>query len=226
MGHSSSKPKQKANSAPRVTATFPGDPDHGTVVVENPANAPKTSKRHRKKRIKCFMDIAIEGQPIGRIIFELRNDVKPRTCENFRSLCVGDLDYSYKGCKFHRIAPGFVLQTGDVELKGQPKEGKGGVSIYGRSFADEKLDRLCHDAYGVVSMANSGPHTNNSQFMILIDPKGADWLDGKHSVFGKISKESFTVLEEIEKCAEVFDRDDKQRARVIKTCIITDCGEL
>lgn len=68
-----------------------------------------------------------------------------------------------------------MLQTGDVELKTKRKEGRGGVSIYGRSFADENLDQLTHDGYGVVSMASSGPHTNNSQFMIIVDPEGTDW---------------------------------------------------
>jgi len=128
-----------------------------------------------RKRLRCYMDISIDGQAAGRIIFELRPDVNPRTCENFRALCTGEQDMSYKGCKFHRIVPGFVLQSGDVELKAQPKEGNGGHSIYGRSFADEDLKKLSHSDFGVVSMANSGPHTNNSQFMIVVDPKGADW---------------------------------------------------
>lgn len=121
------------------------------------------------------MDIAIDDAPAGRLVFDLRSDVKPRTVENFRSLCAGDRGFSYKGCKFHKIVPGFVLQAGDVELKGQKKEGKGGISIYGRSFADENLHKLSHDAYGVLSMANAGPHTNNSQFIITVDPEGTDW---------------------------------------------------
>lgn len=146
------------------------------VIVEDSAGKPKAPKqRLLKKRIRCYMDIAVDGDSAGRLVFELRADMKPRTCENFRSLCTGEHGISYKDCKFHKIVPGFVLQTGDVELKGQKKEGKGGRSIYGRSFADEKLDKLSHDGYGVLSMANAGPHTNNSQFMIVIDPKGTDW---------------------------------------------------
>lgn len=101
--------------------------------------------------------------------------MNPRTSENFRALCTGEHGWSYKDCKFHRIIPGFILQSGDVELKTQKKEGRGGVSIYGRSFADENMDKLSHDRYGVVSMANAGPHTNNSQFMITVDPEGTDW---------------------------------------------------
>lgn len=136
----------------------------------NPVQVPRG-----RRRVRCFMDVAIDGEPAGRLVFELRSDLKPRTSENFRALCTGEHDISYKGCKFHKIVPGFVVQTGDVELKGSKNEGKGGRSIFGRSFADEKLEKLSHDAYGVVSMANSGPHTNGSQFMIVVDPKGADW---------------------------------------------------
>lgn len=128
-----------------------------------------------RKRTRCFLDISIDGGSVGRIIIELRPDVNPRTCENFRLLCTGERGYSYKDCKFHRIVPGFVLQTGDVELKQQRKEGRGGVSIYGRSFADENVDQLSHDRYGVVTMASGGPHTNNSQFMITVDHDGTDW---------------------------------------------------
>lgn len=145
-------------------------------VVRSASDTVKVPKsRIISKRIHCFMDIAIDGESAGRIIFELRPDVNPRTCENFRLLCTGERGLSYKDCKFHRIIPGFVLQTGDVELKTQKKEGRGGLSIYGRSFADENLKKLKHDGYGVVSMANAGPHTNNSQFMIVVDEKGTDW---------------------------------------------------
>lgn len=78
---------------------------------------------------------------------------------------------------FHvsRIIPGYIVQTGDVEHKGTKREGNGGRSIYGRSFADEDLKKLGHDKAGILSMANRGPHTNSSQFMIITDPEGADW---------------------------------------------------
>lgn len=145
------------------------------VVVETGTYAARVPKPLLKKRFKCFLDIAIDGQFVGRLVIGLRPDVNPRTCENFRALCTGERDMSYKGCKFHRIVPGFILQSGDVELKGRKKEGRGGRSIYGRSFADENLTKLSHDSFGVVSMANSGPHTNSSQFMIIVDPKGTDW---------------------------------------------------
>lgn len=127
----------------------------------------------------------------------------------------------------HRVIPGFVVQSGDVEFKGTKKEGKGGRSIYGRTFADEDLEKLVHDQFGVVSMANAGvPHSSSSQFMIITDPVGADWLDGKHTVFGTVTQETLEVVEKIEECAEVFKRDHKRRARITKSCTIADCGQL
>lgn len=62
-----------------------------------------------------------------------------------------------------------------MELKSQKKQGRGDVSIYGRSFEDDNMDNLSHDLYGVVMMANAGAHTNNFQFMINVDPDCTDW---------------------------------------------------
>ncbi len=111
--------------------------------------------------------------------------------------------------------------------KETPKEGQAGRSIYGRTFADEDLKKLGHDAPGVLSMANKGPHTNGSQFMIITDREGCnDILDGKHVVFGKLLEESLPLLYEIEKCGEFFERDGQKRARVTKVVRIEDCGAL
>jgi peptidyl-prolyl isomerase D len=81
-----------------------------------------------------FFDITIGGRPRGRIVFKLFDQVTPKTCNNFRTLAKGDLKskvsgalLSYKGCKFHRIIKGFMLQAGDF-TKGN---GTGGESIYG-----------------------------------------------------------------------------------------------
>ena len=60
---------------------------------------------------RCYFDIAIGGQPAGRIILELRSDVVPKTAENFRALCTGERGFGFKGSTFHRVIPGFMCQV-------------------------------------------------------------------------------------------------------------------
>jgi len=108
-----------------------------------------------------FFDIKIADKDAGRIRFELFADVAPRAAENFRQFCTGEfkknqMPVGYKGCPFHRVIKGFMLQGGDFVNE----DGTGKTSIYGdHGFADEEFI-VPHAGPGMLSMANSGPDTN------------------------------------------------------------------
>lgn len=111
----------------------------------------------------------------GNIVIELFQDKVPKTVGNFTKLAN---DGFYNGLKFHRVIPDFMVQTGCPQ-----GTGTGGP---GYKFSDEFHPQLRHNTPGILSMANSGPNTNGSQFFITHVP--TPWLDNKHSVFGKVSQ--------------------------------------
>jgi len=114
---------------------------------------------------------------------ELFADVVPKTAENFRALCTGAAGtrLTFANSIFHRIIPGFMAQGGDITNQ----DGTGGTSIYGKSFKDENFT-VKHDRPGLLSMANSGAHTNASQFFITF--KAAPHLNNRHVVFGRVTQ--------------------------------------
>lgn len=170
----------------------------------------------------CFFDITIGGKPLKeRIVMELFADVTPKTCENFRQLCLGNggktvegtgVPMTYKGCSFHRVIAGFMIQGGDFTNH----NGTGGVSIYGEKFEDENFEVPC-DKSGLLAMANAGANTNGSQFFITTAP--APHLTGRHVVFGRVVRGMNTVRA-VEQTAT--GANDKP----VQDCLIADCGTL
>ncbi|KAK6422001.1 Peptidyl-prolyl cis-trans isomerase-like 1 [Oleoguttula sp. CCFEE 5521] len=113
---------------------------------------------------------------MGPITLELYTTHAPKTCHNFTTLVSRNY---YNSTPFHRIIPNFMIQGGDPT-----GTGRGGASIYGEKFEDEISADLKHTGAGVLSMANSGKDTNGSQFFLTLAP--TPWLDGKHTIFGRV----------------------------------------
>ncbi|KPA86591.1 putative peptidyl-prolyl cis-trans isomerase (cyclophilin- 40) [Leptomonas pyrrhocoris] len=170
----------------------------------------------------CYFDVTIGGKPLKeRIVMELFTDVTPKTCENFRQLCLGnggktvegtEVPMTYKGSSFHRVIAGFMIQGGDFTNH----NGTGGVSIYGEKFEDENFEVPC-DKSGLLAMANAGANTNGSQFFITTAP--APHLTGRHVVFGRVVR-GMNAVRAVEQTAT--GANDKP----VEDCLIADCGEL
>ncbi len=120
---------------------------------------------------------------MGTIVVELYTNHAPKTCKNFEQLTQRGY---YNNTVFHRIISDFMVQGGDPT-----GTGRGGASIYGDKFEDEIDPGLKHTGAGVLSMANAGPNTNGSQFFLTLAP--TPWLDGKHTIFGRV-KSGLSVL--------------------------------
>lgn len=188
---------------------------------------------------RVFLDLAVEVQrgegggggeleDVGRVEIELNGEVVPKTAYNFQCLCTGErglgevtgLPLCYRGSTFHRVVPQMCIQGGDISNQ----DGYGGESVYGGEFEDEggaeggsSCFRLLHDGEGVVSMGNTGPNTNTSQFFITLG--SAPHLDTENCAFGRV----VSGMEFVKRISEVsVDEDDKPLQR----CVIRDCGKV
>jgi peptidyl-prolyl cis-trans isomerase B (cyclophilin B) len=131
-----------------------------------------------------IMKVATIKTKRGDIRLELFADKTPKTVANFEKL-VGD--GFYDGLKFHRVIEDFMIQTGCPHGTG--------TGDAGYKFNDEFHPDLKHTGPGILSMANAGPNTNGSQFFIT--HVATPWLDGKHSVFGKVIDDTQSVVDSI-----------------------------
>ncbi|KAK3230607.1 hypothetical protein Dsin_002488 [Dipteronia sinensis] len=145
---------------------------------------------------RVFLALNIGGQPAGRLVVELFVDCTPITAKNFRDLFIDEkgIDKNrkplhYKGTTFNRMIPRSMFNGGDI-TKGN---GFGGESIYGDSFTEENFVNK-HTGPGILSMANTGPGTNGSEFLICTAK--VEWLDGTNVVFGQVV-EGFNVMKAV-----------------------------
>ncbi|KAG5520106.1 hypothetical protein PMAC_001182 [Pneumocystis sp. 'macacae'] len=147
---------------------------------------------------------------MGPITVELYYNHAPKTCKNFYELSKRGY---YNGVIFHRIIPDFIIQGGDPT-----GTGRGGSSIYGDNFEDEIHPDLKHTGAGIISMANSGPGTNGSQFFITLN--ATPWLDGKHTIFGRV-KNGMRIVQRMG-LVKTDSNDRPEEDIRIRKAIVTD----
>uniref|UniRef100_A0A3B4Z6J4 Peptidyl-prolyl cis-trans isomerase n=1 Tax=Seriola lalandi dorsalis TaxID=1841481 RepID=A0A3B4Z6J4_SERLL len=160
---------------------------------------------------QVFLKVSADGQTLGTITIELFSHIVPKTAENFRALCTGEKGFGLRESVFHRVIPAFMCQGGDITNS----DGTGGKSIYGSKFEDENFD-VRHTGPGILSMANRGRDTNNSQFFITL--KKAEHLDFKHVAFGWV-RDGMDVVQQMGELGT-------KGGTPTKKLVITECGQL
>lgn len=171
----------------------------------------RRAREYGKRPDDCvFMDLTTPNEYLGKVVIKLFTDITPHTCENFKILCsTKNINKSYKNCPLHRVIKGSIVQGGDI-INGN---GTGSYSIYGKQFPDENF-KIKHSEAGLISMANSGPNTNGSQFFFTLD--ALPELDGKHVVFGKVVK-GLDIIKRISKM-RTNHQDRPTTDVIIKKC--------
>ena len=185
---------------------------HDVYKDEGNQKPKEPSKESNEKNPIVFLDIKIGKNPKKRVKIELFENKVPKTANNFRCLCTGEKNITYKGSKFFRVIKNVFIQGGDFEKN----DGTGGHSIYGDKFEDESF-YYSHSREGLLSMINEGKNTNGSQFFITL--RDLTWYDEKHVVFGQVIS-GMEHLKEIE--GVKVDDDDKPEEEII----IENCGQI
>lgn len=181
-----------AFAAVELTAMFKGDPIK--IVNEDKLKNMDEKKesgevagpvKPQDREIKGIVTLKTNA---GDIKIQLFPGEAPKTVSNFIKLAS---DGFYDGTKFHRVIKDFMIQGGDPLSKDDTKKSSWGTGGPGYAFPDEFSDKLSN-VPGTISMANSGPDTNGSQFFINVADNS--FLDGKHSVFGQVTEGEDVVM--------------------------------
>ncbi len=187
-----------------------------SAVKSLPEKQKTTKTNNNEAKVKELLNledgeklVAVFKTNFGEFETELFPRQVPKTVENFVGLATQGY---YNGVTFHRVIDQFMIQGGDPT-----GTGRGGESYWGGTFEDEFSPELKHDSPGILSMANAGPNTNGSQFFITLVP--TPWLDGKHSVFGKVIK-GLDVVEKIGKVKTIKPYDKPINDVVIESIVI------
>ncbi|KAF2810448.1 cyclophilin 1 short isoform [Mytilinidion resinicola] len=180
---------------------------------------------------KCFFDCVWTGPEVGigpkndvtklgdvknqfgRIIFLLLDEIALKTTENFRVLCTGERGFSYRGSKFDRIIPQYMLQGGDIAHYG--------TGVYGQKFPDDQFGLQFNQPF-LLCMSNTSPGTNSSQFIITTTVTSG--LNNKYIMFGYIAygdADSVRVIRAIEACGS-----NSGSIKYSHTPTITSCGQI
>uniref|UniRef100_A0A8L0DJX8 E3 SUMO-protein ligase RanBP2 n=1 Tax=Oncorhynchus mykiss TaxID=8022 RepID=A0A8L0DJX8_ONCMY len=171
----------------------------------------RVQEHSRDTNPQVYLSISADDEPLGTVTIELFSHIVPKTAENFRALCTGQKGFGLRNTVFHRVVPDFMCQGGDITNQ----DGTGGKSIYGHKFEDENFD-VRHTGPGLLSMANHGRDTNNSQFFITL--KKAEHLDFKHVAFGFV-RDGMDVVRSMGKLGTKTGQPSKK-------IVITECGQL
>lgn len=177
--------------------------------VENP-NGMTTEKPNAPE--KREITGAVLKTSFGEIEVAFFREQAPKTVENFVKLAESGF---YDGTKFHRVIKNFMIQGGDPQTRDDSLAGQWGTGGPGYQFTDEISDRKI--VRGVLAMANSGPNTNGSQFFI-VTAGATPWLQGQHTVFGKVTR-GMDVVDRIS-AIETGERDIPKTPAVIEGVLL------
>ncbi|XP_054710157.1 RING-type E3 ubiquitin-protein ligase PPIL2-like [Uloborus diversus] len=177
-------------------------------TFQEPAVLDDAVVRYARVKKKGYSQILTNLGPLN---LELHCDITPKACENFIKLAKSGY---YEGTIFHRSIKNFMIQGGDPT-----GTGTGGESVWKKPFEDEFAPNLSHQGRGILSMANSGPNTNKSQFFITY--RSCQHLDKKHSIFGRVvgGLETLSKMEKI-----LTDKNDKplEEIKILKIHVFVD----